>query len=854
MRRRTFFLFFILFFTSGLLYLGFERLYGNQKWEDARYVIPENVSTVFFLEEVDQWKKINATSQIWRTSKEANQIPISSAINVIDSLVHHQCPFIDMSGSLWATLCENPQQEFPLLIFENKEANAEALPRWNYKILNDSIDQINGPGLKEALYTFNANNFRIMSASHSLVLKAYTAIQQQQTLLEASASFNRLFNTRNTYSDIHLYIRSNKKREWQSYDLSYNTDLLALDGLGIITDSTSVLHTFSDQTPVKINCWDIIPNNTTAFLHFGNSDIQQLKARFLEAKSLSNRALSRQQEMVERIGLDLNASFVDWVGDEIMSFYIHKKQYVAFSIHEDYSHAFTILREAQNKIANYFSETHDPIVLLDEYEVIKIDHLPIYQSLMFPKPFQLQNVYYTQIGNYIVGAETLNELHYYLKRLQFGKTVKQKPDSWMDIGLLASQSNALVLLHPNEKPPKDLLSMVQHNAFKFPENHVDWLGWQMSQADDSTQYHHIFLTQGKSNDAASTTSSSWKTVLNGAVNKSPVPILNHRTKLNNFAIQDSLNILYLLNEKGEITWAHPIKERINGEIHSVDLFKNNKTQLLFSTNNFIHCYDINGLKVDGFPVKLPESASAPVGVIDYDHNKNYRLVIPCYDQKVYNYDGKGNNLKGWTVHTTDTIVKQKFQHVNINQKDYIYSYDQNGHIYLFNRRGEIRHEVIAQLIKSPSDQAYFFKGNTIDLSGYVYAHNNNLVRLKFNNTIDTIPFKNGKIDQFYAENINADEAKEYIIVDSNKVTVLGYDFSTIYDETFLFAIDQLAFNKHQLLVAAPNNEIYLLEEGSISDHSPYSGNSFSTIVTNGSSTNVLLSIQNRNEIHSTKLK
>jgi len=101
--------------------------------------------------------------------------------------------------------------------------------------------------------------------------------------------------------------------------------------------------------------------------------------------------------------------------------------------------------------------------------------------------------------------------------------------------------------------------------------------------------------------------------------------INHTTKENELAVQDDDKALYLINAKGTILWRKKLNEKINSKIFTVDIFKNNKYQLLFSSENYLHLIDRNGNYVQGYPVKLPAPASSELSVLDYDNDKDYRL-------------------------------------------------------------------------------------------------------------------------------------------------------------------------------------------------------------------------------------
>ena len=60
-------------------------------------------------------------------------------------------------------------------------------------------------------------------------------------------------------------------------------------------------------------------------------------------------------------------------------------------------------------------------------------------------------------------------------------------------------------------------------------------------------------------------------------------VKNHYTQKWEIAVQDENLNLYLISSEGEILWKRKLQEAVIGSIRQIDLFKNNKLQLLFNT-------------------------------------------------------------------------------------------------------------------------------------------------------------------------------------------------------------------------------------------------------------------------------
>ena len=70
------------------------------------------------------------------------------------------------------------------------------------------------------------------------------------------------------------------------------------------------------------------------------------------------------------------------------------------------------------------------------------------------------------------------------------------------------------------------------------------------------------------------------------------------------------------------------KSKINSKIYQIDYYKNNKKQIIFSTENEIHAYDRNGDYITEYPLKNPSKYKIDhFNIIDYDQSKQYRLAL-----------------------------------------------------------------------------------------------------------------------------------------------------------------------------------------------------------------------------------
>lgn len=170
----------------------------------------------------------------------------------------------------------------------------------------------------------------------------------------------------------------------------------------------------------------------------------------------------------------------------------------------------------------------------------------------------------------------------------------------------------------------------------------------------------------------------------------PQKFVNHISGEQELLVQDDANNLYLINSKGKTLWKKRLKEKIRSKIYLVDMFRNNKYQMLFSTDNYLHLIDRNSNYIETYPVKTPAKLSSPLCLFDYEQNRDYRLFFACTNKIIYNYTIYGIRNAKFTPFKTEEEVQLPIQYIKVGASDYLLSVDKQGKIYAFSRKGELR--------------------------------------------------------------------------------------------------------------------------------------------------------------------
>jgi len=233
-----------------------------------------------------------------------------------------------------------------------------------------------------------------------------------------------------------------------------------------------------------------------------------------------------------------------------------------------------------------------------------------------------------------------------------------------------------------------------------------------------------------------------------------------------------------------------------GQAYSVDAMKNSKSQYLFNTKSNIYIVDRNGKSLYAYPLHIPSKVTAPVALFDYEENRNYRIIVPCGDDKIRAYDIGGRSLKDWKAPETDADVRCSLKYVNVEDKDYIIAVDEKGKVYAFDRKGKSRMEFKNKLPEHISDfhivrgkdasETYLFAADSM---GVVY-------QLSLTDYLTSAKYLPGTLHSPCYEPVDIDGTGK-----TDMVFMTNYDvYAYAPDKSVLFHFSVKDSMKHNLLV------------------------------------------------------
>lgn len=189
----------------------------------------------------------------------------------------------------------------------------------------------------------------------------------------------------------------------------------------------------------------------------------------------------------------------------------------------------------------------------------------------------------------------------------------------------------------------------------------------------------------------------WTSAIGRPLVRGPFLVRNHVNRTQEVLVQDDANVIHLLSSTGSVLWKRELDGPIMGDVRQVDKFRNGKLQLLFNTEGRIHVIDRNGKDVGGFPVSLPEKASAPLSVFDYEGTKEYRVLVPTVNSTLLNYDLNGKPVQGWVPPRTPATCAVPVQHLRVRGKDHLVLVDHSGNVTVLDRKAAPRYDAVAKV-------------------------------------------------------------------------------------------------------------------------------------------------------------
>ncbi|NND87827.1 MAG: hypothetical protein HKM28_01115, partial [Flavobacteriaceae bacterium] len=349
---------------------------------------------------------------------------------------------------------------------------------------------------------------------------------------------------------------------WTAAELQLTSNSLVGNGVVITQDSLSFLSVFDRQIPQQNDLETVIPIEALSAYSFTFSDA----------------ALLRRQLQTYRNEQDTLSSLpLFGTINEIGSIRLNEGNIIALKSMDS--------ELTQESWGRYISETDafKEVQLFDwsAPDLFSQNFSPLIPSAEFKTAFQLGNFYFIAENN--AAAEKLISAY---------KNQRTLDRSSLFIDAFPHISNASSLLvYEMENAPsvlQQIFPSTQISDKTSPPSNYPLSLLQYSYDRNFAHMHLVIQEANQQQQNDSGVNEQFNVALEQTIQLAPQFFINHKTRKNEVLTQDVANNLYLISDKGSILWKKSLSEPIIGRIHEVDLYRNGKIQMVFSTENALH--------------------------------------------------------------------------------------------------------------------------------------------------------------------------------------------------------------------------------------------------------------------------
>jgi hypothetical protein len=521
---------------------------------------------------------------------------------------------------------------------------------------------------------------------------------------------------------------------WQAWDISYNAGHLLLHGFNNPSPDRSDLATLmKHQQKKEPSIYATIPVQAASVFYLGLSDTDVFKQQMsylLDVPEKARLVEERERRFKDVTGLSPDSIEDIWKGE--MAWVVME----GTSLNEnvmilDIGDKNSIISHPDLGI--FFREVRSNNPENEQEKQVYQCNLPGFLSTITFGMVTSDQGFFAFNGPYLVAANELNVINRYLDKLRHGRNFNDNPSQKLIQEQLPANPNVnwhisipvlLEVLVKDAESPEVVREI--KNKEKF--NNFGHITLQMMPSPGPMVFSNLLIQHDPGYIVGNPM--IWQTELRAEIIRGPYKVFNHNDRSPEIIVQDAANQLYLIDITGKILWNIELSGPIISDIYQVDIFKNNRYQYLFNTRNYLHLIDRNGNYVRGYPMRLPAPASAGIAVFDYDRNKNYRIIFPAENRRIYNYNLARRPVSGWEYKLSSSLVEAPVQHIRIDGKDFLFVTDRQGNLEILNRRGISRINPRQQLKVNPATRVY--AGTIADDPHFIVAAEKgalNLIRL-----------------------------------------------------------------------------------------------------------------------------
>jgi len=832
----------------------------SAKISSAVNAIPADACLIFESKQApNTWKKLSQTNIMWEellniesfASFHQQLLSIDSLLDLNENLKKE---LVDNSIYISIHQLKNSSEFFfasslPDLTYKEKvELFLKSFKRFNFSSPNN-YQNFSIYSEKNGLSFSIVDGILLLSSNQKLIEKSIDQLMGGVSILE-DKNFNKLIAASGKKVDATVYVNYKTFPQYlsryistlyekeilhfsqfahsSSWDVTLKPNALSLTGFTYTNDSINdYLSIFKKQGAQKNKVKSILPKNLSSFLFFGMDDFKLFLQNYnLYLKSISDIA-SREtyfNDIKAKYSIDIESDFSKWVANEIAFCSIPSNSDTVYSYAIIGSNDIVKANELLDAIVIKTKQVEDSIsVEKQEYKSHFIAEVPfnyLVSNLFGSSLINMKSTFYTSINDYVVFSDSQDALKYFIDQNEANKTLEHDKNFVAFSDNVDEESNVFYYSSIAKSLGKyqSIFNKSLSDGFENNKNVINKFEAFSIQFtyNKNSFFSNVYLKYNP--DYKQETGTLWETKLDTTISSKPYLLTNHNTKAKEIFVQDDANKIYLISNTGKIIWTKQLSEKIMSDVIQLDVYKNDKLQMVFNTRSAIYMYDRNGNEMKGFPLKLKSFATNAVSVVDYEKNKDYRLFIATENKRVVCYKANGEQVTAFQFNKTEEQVISPVQFFNNSSKDHICFVDIKGKVYIVNRQGEARikfKETLAQGIRN-----YFIDLGKDYSKSHIIASDTlgNVIKMSLSGKKEVI--KNGNFETspyFEYRDINNDKLKEFIFLTRNTLYVYSQDNTLLFKHKFEESIHQTPllfteFNENvKIGVVTEQNNLYLFE-------------------------------------------
>ncbi len=481
--------------------------------------------------------------------------------------------------------------------------------------------------------------------------------------------------------------------DWILVDVNANQNHLHLNGITLAQDSVkNYINLFKDTNPLANTTPSFAPRTADAILSYTFDDYSAF-------------ALNQQHYLNWDSPKDSLLNTLEEIG----VIYMNGDKTVILNTY------------GSEKLTEYISNIKKSETEYQGTQIFALNKPDFLNPYLNPLITNYKSNFCTIIENAFVFAENSRSLQSIINSHKNGSTFEKTDVFASAQDVLAAESS--VLLVSNSKGMENYLNDdFSKNIiadFKKANFNKNTFAAQVV-ADQGFCHTNVVIQQTGRKSKINTVSPLFTLLLDADLATNPQFVINHRTNKKEIVVQDQDNNLYLISTAGKVLWKKQLESQVQGKIHQVDIYKNRRLQLAFTTNNQFLILDRNGKEVQSFNKKFEGGNLNGLAVFDYENKKEFRFVVTQGD-KVFMYNNKGDIVNGFKYTQAENTIMQAPKHLVIGNKDYLVFTLDNGDLKILNRVGNVRTKVDRKFDFS-QNEVYVYKNKFVltDKKGVLY--------------------------------------------------------------------------------------------------------------------------------------